>query len=158
MILRFPFAAVLELVEHSEAAPSQNPDFAHLCDPEFWKPDAKPDHFGYVSAVDVDTSKIKPGLLVVKDQGIYVMSPGNPGLLVSQEPVRHKVVYAEGFAPDCDHEAMCDAVGGDDFSERLDCASIRHQAKRVNKPAWLCVQFDDDVFAMWVEAAGGRRR
>jgi len=158
MILRFPFASVLPLVEHSEAAPSQNPDFAHLCDPEFWKEGAKPDQFGYVSEADVDTTKIRPGILLVKDQGIYLMSAGSPGLLASENPIRHQVVYATGFGPDANHEAMCDAVGGDDFSERLSCASIRHQAKRVNKPSWLCVEMDEDTFAMWVEAPGSKRR
>lgn len=59
----------------------------------------------------------EPGLFLVKDSGIYLMSSGD--LRVSK---LDGVAYAEGFDPDKDEdvwEACVDAVGGDDFAMLL---------------------------------------
>lgn len=62
----------------------------------------------------------KPGLLFVKDDGIYLMSSGIPG--DTDGVVKNCVLYADGFDPvtneDCWDDCR-DAVGGDDFVEHI---------------------------------------
>ena len=63
-------------------------------------------------------TKSPPGLWLVHDDGIYLMSNGHPGLLVDEAGPRHFVVYALGYDPKSDPdvwERSRDAVGGDDF-------------------------------------------
>ena len=62
-----------------------------------------------------------PGLWLVKDSGIYLMSNGNPGL---PDPENNhngasqlKVAYARGYGSTADYYTIRDAVGGDDFTE-----------------------------------------
>lgn len=71
--------------------------------------------------------KQEPGLMLVKDSGIYLMSTGLPGLLRADstpENTHNVVVYALGFKPDDEdsYDKCRDAVGGDDFSEVLPLA------------------------------------
>lgn len=66
----------------------------------------------------------KPGLWLVKDQGIYLMSNGVPGLKKKPGSDALKVVYAEGYNPGNQgisviHDKCRAAVGGDDFCEAL---------------------------------------
>lgn len=68
-----------------------------------------------------------PGLFLVKDSGIYLMSNGETGLLrADNKPGQHSqvVVYAIGYKPDgADSYEKCrNAVGGDDFAELLPLA------------------------------------
>lgn len=64
---------------------------------------------------------IKPSLLLVKDQGAYLMAPTNPRQLVG-DGERCVVAYAEGCNPNVDKDfyenarALC---GGDDFAEPI---------------------------------------
>jgi len=60
-----------------------------------------------------------PGLLLVKDDGIYLMSTGIPGLGKKDGGEGSHVVYARGYGKDADYDRIRDAAGGDDFSERL---------------------------------------
>ncbi len=62
------------------------------------------------------------GLMLVKDEGIYLMSSGLPMLQKSPNGKTNLVVYARGFDPYKDGDvwdACRDAVGGDDFVEML---------------------------------------
>lgn len=72
-----------------------------------------------------------PALLLVKDEGIYLMSNGLP-ILATQKPAPNgsgmmecsQVAYAKGFDPYAEDrmdvwDRARDAVGGDDFSEPL---------------------------------------
>lgn len=60
-----------------------------------------------------------PGLYLVHDTGVYLMSNANPGdWIVPKE--KCYVAYAEGCNPDVDsdyYETSRDMVGGDDFAE-----------------------------------------
>lgn len=61
----------------------------------------------------------KPALLLVHDNGVYIMSNGNPGDFI-QEKERCYVAYAENCHPDNDedfYENSRELVGGDDFVE-----------------------------------------
>lgn len=74
---------------------------------------------------DALRKQIEPGLWLVKDDGLYLMSNGNPRMPL--EPQGSNVAYAEGFS-DKDlqsegvYEALRVAVGGDDFVEYLSFA------------------------------------
>lgn len=74
----------------------------------------------------------KPGLYLVKDDGIYLMSNGEPGLLVEYGKTRNRVVYAKGYealSGDMDkrsaqYDKIRDAVGGDDFVELVPLSAV----------------------------------
>lgn len=53
-----------------------------------------------------------PGLWLVKDQGVYLMTNAEPGLRLPDGSGHHQVVYAEGFGPE-------EYMGGDDFAELI---------------------------------------
>jgi hypothetical protein len=57
-----------------------------------------------------EEKKGKPGLWLVKDAGIYLMSNGSPAMKID-----NNVTYAEGYGPDADYGDIRDAAGGDDF-------------------------------------------
>ena len=63
----------------------------------------------------------KPGLWLVKDSGIYLMSNGSPGLPHTKSNHNRdsllKVAYANGYGPLADYDTIRQAVGGDDFTE-----------------------------------------
>lgn len=97
--LTFPGTEVLELVQHAKAARKH-------------------------STGDLGPANPGPGLLFVKDAGIYLMSNGLPGLLLAPGAEDNRVVYAQGYEPaeaDGDWKAVGEkidqAVGGDDFAE-----------------------------------------
>lgn len=64
--------------------------------------------------------KTGPGLWLVHDQGVYLMSNGIPHLEDPEKPEGSKVVQAEGCDPKKDEdwwETSRELVGGDDFVE-----------------------------------------
>jgi hypothetical protein len=69
--------------------------------------------------------RYEPYLLLVHDQGVYLMSPGIPHLEKSEEdPETSWCAYAEGCNPDKQEfddwwNTSRDLVGGDDFAEEL---------------------------------------
>lgn len=107
--LTFAAPAVLELLRHAIAAPKHSSPYSQE-DPG-------------------------PGLFLVKDEGIYLMSNGKPGLLGGNE--HSIVVYADGYEPLTEtrrdgtdtwgerYEKIRDAVGGDDFGEFLSADSFK---------------------------------
>jgi hypothetical protein len=79
------------------------------------------------SPIAYTTEPVKaPAIILVHDQGIYVMSNGNPGDIREEGKPGQFVAYAEGFDPEKNDDwwdAARDAVGGDDFAETLDWAN-----------------------------------
>ena len=77
-----------------------------------------------------------PGLMLVKDDGIYLMSNGDPGLPGTDTV--NKVVYAHGYEAlpttasieerIARYDKVRDAVGGDDFAEFLPAKSLARLA------------------------------
>lgn len=80
MLLKFKIADVLPLMEHSEAASDWRSVYGY--------PDSK-----------------GPGLILVKDDGAYLMSNGLP------REKGQAIVYADGCRPEDGH------IGGDDWAE-----------------------------------------
>jgi len=101
--LFFDLPATLRLAEHAHAAAGHAPSISeHL-----------------------DGQRCPGGLAWVADWGTYLMSTGLPGLHVNpDDPTSgNVVVYAEGWGPDSDRQALAATdVGGDDFVEHLHLA------------------------------------
>lgn len=101
-ITRFVFdgIAVLELLAHAKAAPRTVSPYGLTKDPG-------------------------PGVMLVKDDGVYLMSNGEPGLRGTE--TTNKVVYAQGYEAlpvtasmeerMTRYDKIRDAAGGDDFAE-----------------------------------------
>jgi hypothetical protein len=111
--LVFKSADLLRVVEHSLAAPEQRPQVVDYND----------DGPVY-SAADA------PALLLVHDDGVYLMSNGEPGDPLDGKGegkfFRRYVAYAQGCDPRTDggwYDTSRDLVGGDDFSEILPWAA-----------------------------------
>jgi len=100
MILTFDKAAVLRLLEHAAAATKHSPTLAQIYDPKYRKDGLEPGFSGGVTADDVDPAKLSAGLYLVGDNGVYLMSNGDPGLL---KPEGGNVVV---FANECNPETM----------------------------------------------------
>lgn len=115
--VKFDTEAVRKLVEHSLAHPEMMPTYSHLTNKKNWKPGTVPDQHGYAKTEDVDTSKIEPYIMLVKDSGIYLMV-GSKEKMAGVETLNH-VVYGEGFGPNDDYDEMVRVAGGDDFGEAL---------------------------------------
>lgn len=103
--LIFKASDVKRVVEHSLSAPAQGE---------------------YMSDFDSKTGKFvmskpeNPAVLLVHDDGVYLMSNGNPRDIV--EGKRSFVAYAKGCNPLTDPDCWVTAstlVGGDDFAETL---------------------------------------
>ncbi len=68
----------------------------------------------------------KPHVVLVHDDGVYLLSNGDPRDLVDED--RCFCAYAKGMHPRVDpdfYEVAIDVVGGDDFAEGLDPAAVR---------------------------------
>lgn len=103
--LVFDAAAVRRVVEHSLAAPKQR-DQTTGYDKKTFEP--------------IMTPVPAPAVLLVHDDGVYLMSNGEPRDI--REGERSFVVYAKGCDPqkDANHwDCSRDLVGGDDFAETL---------------------------------------
>lgn len=124
-LLRFAIAELLPILTHSETATAQKPSFEDLLNPDVWKAGATANAGGYVDADQVDTAKLEPSILFVKDEGVYLMSNGTPMLPDAARPGRSLVLYAEGLGATADYELVREAVGGDDFAERLPISLLR---------------------------------
>ena len=99
MRLHFDLALVRRLLEHSKAATERSPSLEQLYDGRFRRDskDADLDNLtaGSLPAVtDVDLTRIPPGLWLVSDQNIYLMSNGQPPLLVDLADTRHVIATA----------------------------------------------------------------
>jgi len=134
MILTFNKAAVKELLDHAFTAPEHAPTFEEMCDPECRKDGNAPDFdAGAVLPEDVDPALITPGLHLVGDDGVYLVSNGRPALMASERMQR--VAYAkecdpETMDPDTVWGAKNESFGGDDGVEKIDAYDIQHWIDR----------------------------
>ncbi len=93
MRLHFDQALVRQLLDHSKAATERSPSYDQLYEGRFRRDgkDADLDNLGsdnFPTADDVDPTRIPPGLWLVGDQGVYLMSNGKPALLVDPADTR----------------------------------------------------------------------
>jgi hypothetical protein len=109
--LVFDGSAVLELLTHAKAAHTHTSPYGLTPNPG-------------------------PGLMLVKDDGIYLMSNGEPHLPGTE--TLNRVVYARGYKAlpttasmeerMARYDQVRDAVGGDDFAEFLPAKSLARLA------------------------------
>lgn len=149
--LRFAIIELLPILAHSESADAQRPSFSDVFDPEMWKEGAKPNARGYVESDQVDTGKIPPSVLIVKDDGVYLMSNGTPMLVDPARGTRSVVAYAKGLDPSTGYEVIRAAVGGDDFAERIQVAAIREAISRAPGATTFVVELGEETISFWVE-------
>lgn len=123
--LIFDTEAVRELAQHALAAPNHR------------------EHHG---------EAIGPHLLLVKDQGVYLMSGGIPHL--AGERNANKVVYAEGFDPFAlnpgeVYDRARAALGGDDFAEALP-REVLELIVEMPGPK-VVIDMTEDSFEVWTD-------
>jgi hypothetical protein len=94
--LYFDLPAALRLAEHAAAAPEQAPSYTE----------------------HTDGVACRGALVFVKDDGVYLMSSGQPGLM-RPDADGHQVVYAYGWTPPSLRNPRLTHLGGDDFAEHL---------------------------------------
>ena len=111
MILHFPRRLVDRLVDHARIAP------AHCK--------------SYAQKITEPHAPVRPGLFLIGDNGVYLMSNGEPPLLQSGETPRdrHVVAYAREINPeilpfDTWYDAKRHAFGGDDGVELIPLGDI----------------------------------
>ena len=113
-ICRFKTSELKPLIEHAKAATEFDMGYENMTDEECATVGFPP--------ITSRTPK-GPALLFVHDQGVYLMSNGEPRLLTEDGKSNH-VVYAEGCNPsigefDDWYLTSKELVGGDDFVEIL---------------------------------------
>ena len=102
-----------------------------------------------------------PCLWLVKDEGIYLMSPGiHPDAGSGDRPARAPVAYASGFDPTRDDrmavwERARLAVGGDDFAEAVPLEWV-DAALAARSPEFV-LAFGPDAIGLMLPAASGDR-
>lgn len=127
MKLHFDRARVLELLQHSIDAAQRQANFEQRCDPQYRKPDAPERQ--WAEEEDIDATKIPPGLWLVGDEGIYLMSNGKEHPKDAMTG-KNAVVYAEECNPAMDPDKWWyvkqTSFGGDDGCDFLDALSIQN--------------------------------
>ena len=95
--------------------------------------------------------KVVPGLILVKDQGIYLMSTKT--YPAGHTPAGdHEVFYAKGFGPDADWDKVQGVAGGDDFGELIPLTDIEPVIEEMKKNkvdlnnARMAVEFTSENF------------
>lgn len=109
------------IVEHARTSPSRNPSYDELYDPACRKDGKEPEDGTFPTVDDVDPDKIPFGIWLVKDRGVYLMSPGNPNLKAptGDESLVAYAIEANPNDDDC-WETARSIMGGDDCVEKID--------------------------------------
>lgn len=108
------------IIAHARTSATRSPNFADLFDPEILKDGIVPKG-EYATIEEIDQSKIAPSVWLVKDQGVYLMSPGQPPL-PSADGKGNLVAYAVEANPMNEgwYDAGREIMGGDDGCDKLD--------------------------------------
>lgn len=115
--MRFSGEDVRVLFEHSKSCKEHAPTMEMLCDPKYLKEGERMPEGGFARQEQIDPKKIEPHLLIVKDEGCYLISGGLPHL--QGKDSRNHVVYAAGYGKEASWDKVRDALGGDDFAEGI---------------------------------------
>lgn len=115
--LIFDAAELKVLCDHAKSCKTHAAGYAHLTEAKYLKDGASIPPSGWAEAKDIDNAKIPAHLVLVKDQGCYLMSSGLPRLPGVE--TLNLVAYAKGLGPDADYDDLRRACGGNDFGENL---------------------------------------
>lgn len=111
-----------EIVAHARSASERRPSYSELYDPACRKDGKVPPDDVFPTSDDIDMTKVSVGLWLVKDQGVYLMSPGTPPLQ-KQSGDGNLVAYAIEADPKFEDEwydVARQIMGGDDCVEKID--------------------------------------
>ena len=111
---------VRRLVEHAMSQERHYPTLSQLCELQGIGPK---DNRSPEKATNEHMRKTPPGLHLVKDQGIYLMSNGSDPRPASESGL---IAYAEGYGPGADRNEVRAAAGDDDFVEFLPVGWFRN--------------------------------
>jgi hypothetical protein len=114
VILIFDLDGMRRLWEHAKSCQIHWAAENQVTVADYLKPGETLPECGIAGADQIDQEKVPAGLVLVHDEGVYLMSNGLPEL-----PQGQNVVYAAGFGPHDDDSPFCSIVGGDDFGECL---------------------------------------
>lgn len=120
--LTFPVDDTLKaIVAHARSSATLRPTFAELYDPTLRLDGKEPGDDASPTQADVDPARIPRGLWLVMDQGVYLMSPGEP-MLAKPDGKGSVVSYAQECNPADEGwwDAKRQIVGGDDGVDKLD--------------------------------------
>lgn len=138
-ILRFNKADVTTLLDHARNCERHGAAYDHLYDPRYRKDGKTPQKGHFPKPDEIDDSKIPWGLFLVADEGVYLMSNGEPRDIVSGN--RSRVAYAEQCNPntmesDALHDSKTAIMGGDDQSLFLPGDTIAN-AVLASRDSWV---------------------
>lgn len=119
--LTFNVGQVRRLLGHAKAATEHQPSYEDLFEPSFHLGGkVKKDKNGWPDSENIDRTKVPAGLMLVADNGVYLMSNGTPSLLVEEGKPNNVVAYARESDPtssdggDDWYDAKRRIMGGDD--------------------------------------------
>ena len=139
--LRFDIEVVKKLHEHAKACERHRLSFAGQ--DRLYGEDGNDEP-------QEDKEKAAPAVLhLAKDDGIYLMSSGLPGL--KGDDGKSMVCYAKGFDPRINDNYYNDArhaVGGDDFVEDIDPETLEGIFANVPRATELIVDFYKDKYTI----------
>lgn len=128
-ILTFNVGEVRRLYEHSRSSKDHTPSYGHLFEGQYYKggevlceDGSVYDGTNWPSGESIDYSLIPACLILVGDQGVYLMSNGTPPQLIKEGENARVVAYARECDPtrnDHWHDAKVSIFGGDDGSDPL---------------------------------------
>ena len=133
-VLTFPFAEIVELMRESESATERDVTLGQLEDVSLLMAGCTLPEGGIADPADVDPTKVPPGLMLVGDVGIYLMS--NAKRPKKQSPV---VVFAKECNPlrmsaKAWLAAKLELYGGDDGADFVDLAMLKEiEAELIGK-------------------------
>lgn len=110
------------IVAHARNAPGRKPTYADLYDPDMRIDGKAPAEDAFPRSEEIDESRIPHGLWLVKDRGVYIMSPGTPHLPSPGDPESSLVAYALEADPADEgcYDTARSIMGGDDGCDRID--------------------------------------
>ncbi|MDF2461769.1 MAG: hypothetical protein K0Q43_4 [Ramlibacter sp.] len=110
--LKFAIEPVVKLAQHAMAAPERTFGYDVLFEPKHHKGGKVKEVDGWPDKANIDMATIGPALLLVKDQGVYLMSAGvgepSPGVTYARESDPNNMDFDDWYS------AAREIMGGDD--------------------------------------------
>lgn len=175
MLMSFDARHVLNLLELAERCPERRYTFEQLADPAFLRADLDPDRRQALEEMttngicwnarpeDLDPRKVPPGLILVGDEGVYLLANVPHDIAVGDMADKGgHVAYAREADPrrlpfEAWYAAKTEGFGGDDGTEFLDGAGLRpvlEDCVRLGEPFRMEIT-PDSIGLIVIEDPGG---
>lgn len=156
-VLRFRWADVAPIYAHAVASPRFSMSFSEQIDVVSQALGVSDDEaigrLGEAAAKQaLANASGEPGLFLVGDRGVYLMSAGQP-ILSDGSPHGSVVAYADGIDPDVDddwYEAKRRTFGGDDGADKLPLSFFEAWIKAGSRSPqdWLTIRLTADAIEL----------